>query len=149
MVKGWLLVCLIWFFISQSTFFFSIKYGTCLPGMNQQELMCLAQGHNAVMPVRLEPATPRSQVKHSRTEPLSSLWKGVKVATTKYYMHERVIIMFTLMNRPSQKFKFEYMANLKRQQKTYSPWGAIANLHAQAFDPNTQCPTAEAWPRSH
>ena len=32
--------------------------------------MCLAQGHNAVMPVRLEPATPRSRVKHSTTEPI-------------------------------------------------------------------------------
>ena len=29
--------------------------------------MCLAQGHNAVTPVRLEPATPWSQVKHSAT----------------------------------------------------------------------------------
>ena len=29
--------------------------------------MCLAQGHNAVTPVRLEPATPQSRVKHSTT----------------------------------------------------------------------------------
>ena len=35
--------------------------------------MCLAQGQNTVVPVRLEPATPRSQVKHSTTEPLHSL----------------------------------------------------------------------------
>ena len=36
--------------------------------------MCLAQEPNkAVMVVRLEPATPRSQVKHSTTEPLLSL----------------------------------------------------------------------------
>ena len=35
-------------------------------------LMCLAQGHNAVTPVRLEPAAPRSWVKHSTTEPLRS-----------------------------------------------------------------------------
>ena len=34
--------------------------------------MCLAQGHNAVMPVRLEPAAFWSQVKHSTTEPLHS-----------------------------------------------------------------------------
>ena len=34
--------------------------------------MCLAQGHNAVMQVRLEPATPRSSVKHSTTELLCS-----------------------------------------------------------------------------
>ena len=29
--------------------------------------MCFAQGHNAVTPVRLQPAAPRSQVKHSTT----------------------------------------------------------------------------------
>ena len=32
--------------------------------------MCFAQGHNAVTPVSLEPAAPRSRVKHSTTEPL-------------------------------------------------------------------------------
>ena len=31
-------------------------------------LMCLGQGHNAVTPVRLKPAAPRSRVKHSTTE---------------------------------------------------------------------------------
>ena len=36
--------------------------------------MCLAQGHNAVMPVRLEPAALRSRIKHSTTEPLRSLY---------------------------------------------------------------------------
>ena len=33
--------------------------------------MCLAKGHNAVPPLRLEPATLRSGVKQSTTEPLS------------------------------------------------------------------------------
>ena len=33
----------------------------------------LLKDHNAVTPVRLEPATPRSRVKHSTTEPLRSL----------------------------------------------------------------------------
>ena len=32
--------------------------------------MCLAQRQNAVTPVSLEPAAPRSRVKHSTTEPL-------------------------------------------------------------------------------
>ena len=36
-------------------------------------LICLAQGHNAVRPVRLEPAAPSSWVKHSTTEPLCAL----------------------------------------------------------------------------
>ena len=35
--------------------------------------MCLAQGHNAVTPVRLKPAAPHSRVKHSTTEPRRSL----------------------------------------------------------------------------
>ena len=42
-----------------------------------KQLTCLAQGHNAVKPVRLEPATPQSRVKHSSTEPLHphSIWE--------------------------------------------------------------------------
>ena len=39
--------------------------------------MCLAQGHNAVKPMRLEPATLRSQVKHSTTKRLPSLEKQI------------------------------------------------------------------------
>ena len=39
-------------------------------------LMCLAQGQNAVTPVRLEPVAPRSRVKHSSTKPLRSLTNG-------------------------------------------------------------------------
>ena len=39
-----------------------------------QGYMCLAQGHNTVMPVRIKPAAPRSRVKHSTTEPLCSLF---------------------------------------------------------------------------
>ena len=39
--------------------------------------MCLAQGHKTVTPVRLEPADPRSRVKHSTTEPLCSLYKTI------------------------------------------------------------------------
>ena len=34
--------------------------------------MCLAQGHNAVTPMRLDSAATRSRVKHSTTEPLRS-----------------------------------------------------------------------------
>ena len=33
----------------------------------------MLKDHNAVTPVKLEPAAPRSQVKHSTTEPLHSL----------------------------------------------------------------------------
>ena len=43
--------------------------------------MCLAQGHNTVMPMRLEPAALRSRVNHSTTEPLRSLMERVKRAS--------------------------------------------------------------------
>ena len=35
--------------------------------ISKLELMCLAQGHNAVAPARLEPTDTRSRVKHSTT----------------------------------------------------------------------------------
>ena len=47
--------------------------------------MCLAQRHNAVTPVRLEPPAPQSLVKHSTTEPLLSQIKievELNVSTT-------------------------------------------------------------------
>ena len=50
--------------------------------------MCLAQRHNTVMPMRLEPAAPWSRVKHSTTEPLRSLLKGLKnsAVNLSYYI---------------------------------------------------------------
>ena len=39
--------------------------------------MCLAQGHNAVTPVRLEQVAPPSRVKHSTNEPLRSLFQFI------------------------------------------------------------------------
>ena len=45
-----------------------------LPGLKQYyaRINGLAQGHNRVTPVRLEPTAAQSQVKHSTTEPLRS-----------------------------------------------------------------------------
>ena len=54
----------------------SFRYiGTGLPGLNQYlaRINVLAQGHNAVTPVRLEPMAPQSWAKHSNTEPLCYL----------------------------------------------------------------------------
>ena len=49
---------------------FSYK-GTGLPGLNLHDSIRvrakLGLGHNAVMPMRLEPKAPQSQVKHSTT----------------------------------------------------------------------------------
>ena len=66
-----LLLILLDLIIHPSQQFFSYV-GTGIPGL-KQGLMCLAQGHNTVMLVRLEPTTPLSRVKHSTTEPLHSL----------------------------------------------------------------------------
>ena len=54
---------------------FSVMSGQVFLGCTstKQGLLCLAQGHNAVMPVRLETATPRPRVKRSTTEPLHSI----------------------------------------------------------------------------
>ena len=51
----------------------------------------LAQGHNAVMPVRLEPAALRSRAKHSTTEPLCSLlliWRFQNLCSSEFE-HEK------------------------------------------------------------
>ena len=73
-----LFVCLIWFFTSHQQSFSYKEMG--LPGLNQYwaRINILAQGHSAVMLVRLKPVTPRSRVKHSTTEPLRSHQKGCK-----------------------------------------------------------------------
>ena len=53
---------------------FSVMSGRVFLGWTstKQGLICLAQGHNTVMLVRLQPAALRSRVKHSTTEPLHS-----------------------------------------------------------------------------
>ena len=52
----------------------SVMSGWVFLGLTSTKLglMCLAQGHNTVTLVKLEPATPRSRVKYSTTEPLCS-----------------------------------------------------------------------------
>ena len=48
----------------------------------KQGFVCLAQVHNAVPLMRLKPATPRSRVKHSTTEPQHShqqTWIGLNI----------------------------------------------------------------------
>ena len=64
--------------------------------------MCLAQGHNAVTPVRLEPAASRSRVKHSTTEPLRSLnyvQKKKWTPSEKNFLDPRMVFI-TCKHRP-------------------------------------------------
>ena len=72
-------------------------------------LMCLAQGHNSVTPVRLEPASPRSRVKHSTNESLRSP-----------YMYEMDKYSKTCLKRPlskEQKLFFWFQLSLNAGQK--------------------------------
>ena len=80
------------------------------------ELYHPCQGHNAVTPVRLEPAAPRSRVKHSTTEPLRYLfwfwWDGVD----NYFIRKAEI-----MDIVYHKYDFGY--NFLR----FSPYKCIRN----------------------
>ena len=64
------LYCLILLFTSQSTSFLLCREGS---SSTKQGLVCLVQWHNAVTPVRLQPATHWSRVKLSTTVPLRSI----------------------------------------------------------------------------
>ena len=65
----------VWFATLHPSQQFSVMSGQVFLGWTstKQRLMCLAQGHNAVTLVRLEPSTPQSRVKNSTTEPKCSL----------------------------------------------------------------------------
>ena len=64
------LIYFVWFDSSRPINNLSVIKGRVFLGWTSTKLglMCLAQRHNTVMPVRLEPAVPRSWVKHSTTE---------------------------------------------------------------------------------
>ena len=60
------------------------------PAHTNQELMCLAQQHNAVMRVRLGPATSQPQVTHSTTEPQRSTF--LMVSRVRWYQGKSNIV---------------------------------------------------------
>ena len=78
--------CLQWFLCLFGLIFytlvnnFSVMLGWVFLGLtsNKQRTKCLAQGLSEVPPVRLEPATPPSPVKHSLTEPPRSSYTVLK-----------------------------------------------------------------------
>ena len=55
--------------------------------------MCLAQGHKTVMPVRLEPAATRSQVKHSATALPKKLVYALRTTHQLKNVAKRMIIL--------------------------------------------------------
>ena len=57
----------------------------------------LLKDHSAVMPVRLEPAAPRSRVKHSTTEPLRSRSMKYMYINIDPYFHCKMFQEFNLI----------------------------------------------------
>ena len=60
-----------------------------------QRIKCLAQGHITVPPMRPEPATSRSRVRHSTREPPSYLYYTIidfNEVDIRIYLPEKVII---------------------------------------------------------
>ena len=65
----------------------------------KQRIKCLAQGHNPVSPMRLEPTTPPSPVKNSTTEPSHSSYRYLLfslfqhsseiIASKKHYVSQK------------------------------------------------------------
>ena len=83
--------------------------------------MCLAQGHNTVMPVRLKPAVPRSRVKHSTTGPLRSLFEvhsieaineGVIEEANKYFGNQENAFQFSFPVNPKYKGLITFLSHL-------------------------------------
>ena len=68
------LIRLFRYFTFQSTVFSHVGTGHLGLTSTKQRIKCLAQGHNEVPLVKLEPSTPPSRVKHSTTE--SKLSRG-------------------------------------------------------------------------
>ena len=77
-------------------------------------LISLAQGQNAVTPVRLEPAAPQSRVKHSTTEPLRSL--AAKTGkSSQAYLKSKSHKLATLWDVGKTYQELAILVNRKRQ----------------------------------
>ena len=59
-------------------------------------IMCLAQGHNAVLPVRLNQQPFDLESKHSTTESLHSLFINLKISTCSEFAHLSSSILYIL-----------------------------------------------------
>ena len=73
LIRG--LLASFWFYFVQVSSF-SVMLGRVLldstSTITKQRVKYLTQGHNTAPPLRLEPESPRSSVKHSTTEPTCS-----------------------------------------------------------------------------
>ena len=71
--------------------------GTGLPGLNQYLARIYVLALGPVTPVRLEPATPRSRVKHCTTEPLHPRLKNRLIAYVKTKVQNSCVVTAKLI----------------------------------------------------
>ena len=98
---------------------FPVMSGQVFLGLTstKQRIKCLAQEHHTVAPMRLLPATPRSQVKHSTTEP--PRFSGLNVRYSKTCLKRPLKNRQTkVLKTNSSLMKFESIAEC-------SPWSIL------------------------
>ena len=98
--QGIMFVCLFDLILYVPVYNLSVTSGRVFLGWTSTKLglMCLAQGHNAVTPVRLKPAALRSRVKNSTTEPLRSLRDNVINRKDIFFHRSSLTVWDQLMN---------------------------------------------------
>ena len=99
-----LFACEIWYFTSQSTIYQLCRDGSSWTS-TKQGFMCFAQGHHAVTPAGLKPATPRSRVKHSITaHPVFAWWAifhAFAVICWHFFQNWLLVVVCLLLNDSS------------------------------------------------
>ena len=81
-------------------------------------LMCLAQGHNGVMPVKHEPAALRSQVKHSGAQWLSGRVLDLRLKGCQLETHWRHGVVSS-----QEDWKMSWVKNCWLERKASYKWG--------------------------
>ena len=126
----------VWFFMSKSTIFhLSWDGSSWVEPVLKQELMCLAEGHRAVTPVRLEPPTPLSRVKHSTTESLcspfgtSATWDSVITNNKLIPILPYYISILNGHSKRRPKIDFQDQLSLNVGQKNCRMLQESINLH--------------------
>ena len=88
--------------------------------VTKQGIKCLAQGHNAVPPVKLEPATPRSRVKYSTTALPFVLILANSADLIKCSIMLHFIWVFTVCQSTSLEFSSFQRVNIGTISPLYS-----------------------------
>ena len=119
-----LFVCLI-LYVPSTIFQLTRDRSSWVEPVLSQDKCVLLKDNNAVTPVRLKPAAPQSQVKHSTTEPLRSLKQMLKLMDKKIST-----ILHTIMRIPPTVLTSSHKSTptlwyLHQWQNTSTPWSCV------------------------